>query len=379
MKRCASCVLVFVLMLCTLMGLTSCSENNEWDHALYAEILKVDKAASVSDDFVIRIWISDSEEFYSSSDITIQLSKGPISFVDADADGVIKAKYTDFSVKKNAKIAYKDYTIKYSGPEISDGCAFGFVKVNMSLETNSGVIDKISNYIGFAALGDYIAFGNNDIDSYISICKKLPGWENLQAASYNPLRYTITPVSVFVSTYNDVYATIESLEHVPVGNRFDIDIGFIAEHKNRKNGVLKVEADGFSIFDASGKNYDSRYEVNYTDLDTEKYGFSGGLERGDGYKVYRTLAFDYTEELSFICEDMTEHSGKIHISFSTDEETVCVEGYADLDIYYATDGKNIAYSIESEDAAKRELYGKVGYFFKVTVPEYFNDLSGGCD
>ena len=45
-----------------------------------------------------------------------------------------------------------------------------------------------------------------------------------------------------------------------------------------------------------------------------------------------------------------------------------------VEIYYATDGKNIAYSVESEDAAKRELYGDFGYFFKVSVPAYFDSL-----
>ena len=76
---------------------------------------------------------------------------------------------------------------------------------------------------------------------------------------------------------------------------------------------------------------------------------------------------------------MTKRSGKIHISFSTDEEAAFSSGYADLDIYYATNGRYIAYSVESVDAAKRELYSGFCYFWNVSVPEFFDDLFDGCD
>ena len=379
MKKVISVALVFSVIVLALGGLTSCDNNNDRNAALYAEILETDKAVSTLNDFTLRIWISNPEEYYSSSDITIQLSKGVFSLVDANDDGEIKVKHTDFSVKNNADKAYKDCKIKYNGPTISDGYVFGNVTVKVSLESEGEEISKESDYIGFVALGDYVAFSNDAMDSYLSICKKLPGWEHLRANSRNPLAYTIAPTSIELVTYNKLEATIEALDRVRVSDRFDIGIGFIAEHEERKNGVLAVEADGFSILDASENEYDGRYEADYTDLDTEKYAFSGGLEMGAGYSVYRETTFEYTEKLGLVCNDATKRSGEIHISFLTEEETIHISGYAELDIYYATDGKYIAYSVESEDAAKRELYGDFGYFFKVTVPEYFNDLFDGCD
>ena len=42
------------------------------------------------------------------------------------------------------------------------------------------------------------------------------------------------------------------------------------------------------------------------------------------------------------------------------------------------DGDYIAFSAESLDDAKRILYGDFGYYWKVTVPEFFSDLFAGC-
>ena len=48
-------------------------------------------------------------------------------------------------------------------------------------------------------------------------------------------------------------------------------------------------------------------------------------------------------------------------------------------IYFMVDGDYIAFSAESLDDAERILYGEFGYFWRVTVPEFINDLFDGCD
>ena len=64
-------------------------------------------------------------------------------------------------------------------------------------------------------------------------------------------------------------------------------------------------------------------------------------------------------KLSFTLVDKTERSGKIIIQVGGEPvgEDIYYPGYDFVYIYYATDGKHIAYSVESEDAAKHALYG----------------------
>ena len=384
MKKLLSFFLCFVIICSSSAALVSCGEpafsNELTDGYLYAEVLEAKESMAVSETFVLRVWICNREAIYSKADLKISFSEECFSFEEAGADGEVKAEYEDFAEDEYVGGVYKDYKVKYIGPAISDGCAFGKITVDMHAESSDGSKSRqFTDYVAFASMGDYVAFGNDPMESYLETCKKLPDWKSLRAHSNHPLGYSVVPISVESVSYNYLEVVIESLDCIPVGDPFDIEIGFVAEHKDRKSGALDVVADGFSISDESDNEYDDRYEISYSDLDIGDYGISGGVEKREGYNIYRGTIFNHTEKISLISNKTEADSGDIKITFSTDEETVYVKGYAKLKIYYATDGKYIAYSLESVDEAKRALYSDFEYFFKVTLPEYFTDLSGGCD
>ena len=94
------------------------------------------------------------------------------------------------------------------------------------------------------------------------------------------------------------------------------------------------------------------------------------IDLGDT-NIYVRQNFKYREDVRLICNDKKERSGSIIVEVRGLENGKFQKyDHIDLAIYYATDGEYIAYSVESEDAAKRALYGDFGYFWRVTVPEF---------
>ena len=87
------------------------------------------------------------------------------------------------------------------------------------------------------------------------------------------------------------------------------------------------------------------------------------------------LMDDRLDKISFYSSKCMVIEATLTVGYDLDFEK---QFYSYNSIYYAVDGDYIAFSDKSYEDAKRILLGDSGYYWKVTVPEFFSDLFAGC-
>ena len=387
MKKTISALIIIFLLIASFFLLVSCNEKGhsfgQEEYDFYFEVLEDEKAMLISDEVTLRFKFAIKDDTYKKASIVIDLDQVCFAFEGYEDTDEMRIEYENLGDAKYKKGVSEELKMRYTGPSVSDGYVLSNLLVTLLLESDNGEERTYTHsYVSFISRGEYIAFGNytGDLDTYLSICKKFPDWGILSNYNENPL-FEVPGMSPTLVTSNILLeVAIPTLNSVPLGDSIRIDIGVGYGNAEPTGGNLKIKADGFSISGNDGVDCSNEYAFLYDDACYDKYGYKSRCDYSPvGCAIYKNPEFDHRETVTLTCNDISEHSGTIKVSASSTEVDGGYGDYNNINLYYATDGKYIAYSLESEDAAKRELYGKVGYFFKVTVHEYFADLFDGCD
>ena len=234
--------------------------------------------------------------------------------------------------------------------------------------------------ISFVTDDKHIAFCDGSEVRY-SAYNKLPDTKpELYKRTNDPRKSNVVDLCshLIPNVFTDVI--IKNTERMPINEVFDMQLGVGCGVYNAgyTDFALLVKADGFEISDKDKNSFNDEYNREYEILDMNDFfsNFIGTLssdyiDLGDT-NIYVRQNFKYREDVRLICNDKKERSGSIIVEVRGLENGKFQKyDHIDLAIYYATDGEYIAYSVESEDAAKRALYGDFGYFWRVTVPEFF--------
>ena len=380
MKKILSAVIVMALLIASVFSLVSCDESSDSikreEVFVNSTVLKDDKAFSTSDWVTLRFELSNPGDLYTKASIVIYPEENCFAFEGYEGVNEIRMDFDDFDSAKYKKGITRDFKIKYTGPTVSEGCLIDGISYELHLETEDGTKRR---YYGqdvlLVSLGEYVAFDDcSDVESWIDICKKLPGWETLSKDTENTLFMNPNIGCLERVSFIVLGVDIPTTKPLPVSESVNIDVGVAYGNSVPTSGDLRVEAEGFSIAGEDGVGCADKYSFSYDDVCYDNYGWE--RRREDPNEIIKLPStIDHWESVTLTCGDIGERSGVIKISASSRAVKDVEPGDSHFtNLYYATDGKNIAYSVESEDAAKRALYGELGYFFKVSVPEYFDSL-----
>ena len=309
--------------------------------------------------FKLDIGVKNPESEYDRAELII-CSDNVFEVVGIGSDKTVVIRYDHLKAPGFIDGKYKNYTIKLKDPGRIDGYRFGTIRFELKLYKNYKNAKTEFVFIPYVSDGENVLFFNYR-DTYADAVERLPGYNApLSVFSDTPMNsYPYPYISCQLETECiGVLATVESLEPIPVGDSFSIVVGAGVWSTDTVDGSMTVLAEGFSISNESGSSTEDQYVREFTDFNAYNFGFSKGLIDG----VYTAPSFDWSEELSFALVDKTERSGKIEIRVKG--ERVGENGYRpggdSVSVYYATDGEHIAYSVQSEDAAKLALYGDHG-------------------
>ena len=313
--------------------------------------------------FKLDVGVKNPESEYDRAHLIIY-SDNVFEVVGIGSGETVVIRYDNLRAPEFIDGKYKNYTIKLKDPGRIDGYRRGAISFELKLYKNgeSYTSDPQTElvYIPYVSDGENVVFFNH-YDTYADAVERLPGYNApLSVFSDTPMNSYPYPYVIcqFATDCIGVLATVESLEPIPVDDSFSIVVGAGICRTDIVDGSMTVLAEGFSISNESGSSTEDQYVREFTDFNAYNFGFSNGLIDG----VYTAPSFDWSEELSFALVDKTERSGKIEIIVKGERagENGYYPGWDSVSVYYATDGEHIAYSVQSEDAAKLALYGDHG-------------------
>ena len=269
------------------------------------------------------------------------------------------------------------FTLKLIDVEESYNYLTSSITVKLITEENN---EETLSWIHFITDGDYFSFFYNKPPGntcYATLYQAFPNREApLSAISENPLKknpYSTGELEWGVQN-EGIGVTLSSTKRQLASEALKIDVGIGQEAPFFHTAELVIAAEGFSIVNENTSS-DDKFVKEYTNFYCEDYSFKRGVAESNGYLTHFESEFGYQEALDFVYKGNGECTGKIEFELNSGNGVLSYgEVINDREIvlvYYATDGEYIAYSVESEDAAKRALYGEFGYFWRVTVPEFF--------
>lgn len=394
--RCLAMTLMLVIFITSF--LPSCDTRGiGYSHLNTEENFNVDvgniDVRNAKKGFSASVYIKNSESKYKKA--KLKINTGDFFEIKGyDSSEAVEIEFDEFDSRMYELGTSKSYVIRLlEGAEIN-GFLYGKITFNLILyeegqeekeELELGwnpIIDgsyvkppkTLSYSIPFVSDGECIAFCRQH-ENYLSTIQKLPGYEiPLSVYSENPMMlspYDIGGTLRDLGTI-DILATIDSVERIGVTESMNIDVGIANWRENTVSGGLKIKADGFNISDADGNSFEEEYIREYKDFNRNNFGMETG-EKNGVYSIYSGAKFDYSEHITLTLLNNLERSGSIEIIAWGDqlENEEYGPGMDTVTIYFATDGRKIAYSVDSEEAAQRELYGNFVFFWKVTVAALF--------
>ena len=396
MKKNISIALLLAMTLLNLALLSSC-DDKEKSTQLYGdgskynfityEVVGGDEAMPLENGFTLNINVCNPETNYDKATLEIihkTNSEGEslFTFTGADESGKYCITYEDFGSEKykNGICETIDFECVFDG-EIE---YYALGKIVVIFTASSGEEeDTQKRIIQFATDGKNLAFCDG-LQNYFCAYNKLPDNKpELYRRFLDPRRGSASNLDVPLVPYMSTDIIIKTAEKIPIGEAFDMQVGVgtAATNIGYTDFALVIRIDGFEISDKDGNCFSDEYYREYEQVNVGDFSVISKVAKNLGSAaIYTQDDFDYRESIRVICTDKSEHSGEIFVEVRGLRNGEYLKIPADrinITIYYATDGKYIAYSVESEDAAKRALYGNFGYFFKVTLPECFTDLFGG--
>ena len=311
--------------------------------------------------FKLDVGVKNPESEYDKAILSIH-TYNVFEVVGMASRETVGVRYDNLRAPEFIEGKYKNYTIKLKDPGHIDGYRCGAINFELKLyKTGVSYASYLKTewaFIPYVSDGENVLFFN-DGESYASAVERLPGYTApMSVFSDNPMYSSPGGTCHLETECIGVLATVESLEPIPVGDSFSIVVGAGIKRTDIVAGSMTVQAEGFSISNESGNSTEDKYVREFTDFNYYNFGFSSGVADG----VYTAPSFDWSEELSLTLLDKTERSGKIEIIVRGErvDANDFHPGWDSVSVYYATDGEYIAYSVQSEDAAKLALYGGQG-------------------
>jgi len=376
-SRALFCAIALFLVISIVVPLCSCnarSELAELSDGAYS-VHTVSKDYYDADNVTLELTIVNKNTSYDKATLVID-TKGLFSIDGIEGDnGVYRLPYDDFGDEKYAEGVNETFSLRFNG--VSESYDYLRGSINILLETEEK--DKSYN-IFFVTDGESLAFlPRCSTDSYYELCLKFPKADFLSKVSEDPLYvnpYSTGSLETGAPT-EAIGVTLSSAKRQQVSDAFSLDVAIGQIRPFFEDAAVVIEAEGFSIRISDDASLDT-FTREYDSFDSEEYLFVRGYESFKNYKIHYANEFAYHESVALTYNQKGASEGKIKFTLQSKNGTLSdgtkVYDREEVSIYYATDGKNIAYSVESEDAAKRALYGELGYFFKVSVPEYFDSL-----
>ena len=377
LSRALFCAIALFLVIAIVVPLCSCnggSDPAEFSDGAYS-VHTVSKDYYDADNVTLELTIVNKNTSYDKATLVID-TKGLFSIDGIEGDnGVYRLPYDDFGDEKYAEGVNETFSLRFNG--VSESYDYLRGSINILLETEEK--DKSYN-IFFVTDGESLAFlPGCSTDSYYELCLKFPKADFLSKVSEDPLYvnpYSTGSLETGALT-EAIGVTISSASRLGIGDAFSLEVAIGQRAPFFTEANLLIEADGFSL-QAGEDSFDDTLTREYDSFDSEKYQFVRGCESFENYKIHYANEFAYHESVALTYNQKGASEGKIKFTLQSKSGTLSdgtkMYDREKVEIYYATDGKNIAYSVVSVDAAKRELYGDFGYFFKVAVPAYFDSL-----
>ena len=394
MKRIISVILLFALVVSVLV-LTSCESPDELGF-VYEENLAGSDVVSLEDGLNFKIGIRNKDNAYERAKLKIRI---PELFTDPgrtlDESNSFVIEYDDFEKEEYSDFVCETYHWEYigdagnlgsiTGIQDFEGLFIGGIKYELILFKEGDLKGKTISCYSFPFISDgenivFCEYLGDCYESYYNASKRLPSFNPLVVEDRNELDVSQGETGPLVDERHVVMeAELQTVERVPIGEPFDITVG-VGHESAFLTGYFKVLADGFTMSDTDVDDTENEFVKTYDDFNPDKFEVkSGGYGYGKGTRIYGRPIFRHYEHISLVSSDISERSGKILLqAHGESSENPKLNGGSRITLYYATDGKYIAYSVDSEDAAKHALYGESGYFWRVTVPEFFNGLFDGC-
>ncbi len=374
--RALFCAIALFLVIAIVVPLCSCngkSELAELSDGAYS-VHTVSKDYYDADNVTLELTIVNKNTSYDKATLVID-TKGLFSIDGIEGDnGVYRLPYDDFGDEKYAEGVNETFSLRFNGVSESFNYLTGWIEV--FLETEEA--DEFP-YIFFVTDGEHLAFFEYGVNSYYDLCQRFPKNVFLSKVSEDPLYanpYSTGELEMGASV-EGIAVTLSSAKRQQVSDAFSLEVAIGQIRPFFEDAAVVIEAEGFSIRISDDASLDT-FTREYDSFDSEEYLFVRGCESFENYKIHYANEFAYHESVALTYNQKGASEGKIKFTLQSKNGTLSdgtkMYDREQVSIYYATDGKNIAYSVESEDAAKRALYGELGYFFKVSVPEYFDSL-----
>ena len=357
------------------VALCSCNDSSSAERSDGAYLVHTDpKDYYDTNNVILEFAVVNKNTSYDKATLVID-TKGLFS-IDGlkDDDGVYRLTYDDFGDEKYAEGVNETFSLRFNGVSESYDYLSGWIEVFLETEE----VDEFP-YIFFVTDGEHLAFLEYGVNSYYDLCQRFPKNVFLSKISedslyHNPYR---SPEFEMGSPVEAIAVTLPSAKRQRVSDTVSLDVAIGQSRPFFEDAAVIIEAEGFSIQTSNDTSLNTLTR-EYSSFDSEEYLFVRGCDYFENYAIHYDNEFAYHESIALTYNEKGASEGVIMFTLQS-KNGILTDG-TKLDdseyvkIYYATDGRHIAYSVVSADAAKRALYGKLGYFFKITVPEYFDNL-----
>ncbi len=378
MKRVLAILLCCVIVFSSSVALVSCNQPDEnEDKKLSFEIEGATNGiVAFSNEIVLKVLVRNNDPSITYAMVEIDGYGKKIE--NANEKGILEIEIDDFNSEKYSDWAGEELVLKFDKRPSGAGYSYGTFEINLYLyEGKDAEKEKGREYIYVAYVMDSenIAFSLGDCE-YRQIYEKLPKAKYRTRASY------LWPLNSYPMEHDGglgavcIDTEIEGTGKRLIGEPFNINVGVASRYPvNNYTGVLTVDAKGFSIVNENGDTSKDGFSQSYEHFVSGDYPYE--MQYDSVYESKNVIGDTYGkwEKLYLLCDDKSEDSGEIVFVLEADFPASIPGGHkATKTVYYAKDGEYIVYSLVSVDAAKRALYSELGYFFKVSVPEYFDSL-----
>ena len=381
MKKFLASILCCVMVLSSSMALCSCNDSSSAKRSDGAYLVHTDpKDYYDTNNVILEFAVVNKNTSYDKATLVID-TKGLFS-IDGlkDDDGVYRLSYDDFGNEKYAEGVNETLSLRFNG--VSDSYDFLRGSINILLETEEE--DKSYN-IFFVTDGESLAFlPRGSTDSYYKLCLKFPKADFSSKISEDPLYdnpYSTCELEMG-ATVEAIAVTLPSAKRQRVSDTVSLDVAIGQSIPFFEDAAVIIEAEGFSIQTSNDTSLNTLTR-EYSSFDSKEYLFVRGCDAFENYIIHYDNEIAYHESISLTYNKKGASEGMIKFTLRSKNgnlrDGTKLNDSEEVKIYYSTNGRRIAYSVVSADAAKRELYGDFGYFWNVSVPEFFDDLFDGCD